>query len=247
MSDKEMFPYIEKPETSDGPFLSDSLNLQDLYEQCVQELGLQQNKRDQLIAFYLTITGLVSTYLFSSEISLLIKCLVFFALFVIGYMWLTVILRYRTYKEVYWLCCKTLSGLFSVERSKIDKPLLQHKFYATMEKCAKTAKIYENGKSSLWKLIWKNHTSAEYIMFMTLAVLAGFCGTMGIILVMNMCALSWPYYFIAAAVFLAFLFLETIRYNKEIIKTYEVLKSKTNDSFNGIFEKAWFLHFFVGK
>ncbi len=36
-----------------------SMNLDNCYEQTVAELGLQQSKRDQIIAFYLTILGIV--------------------------------------------------------------------------------------------------------------------------------------------------------------------------------------------
>lgn len=238
---EKTFPYIMPPEEAQAPFLDESLDLMSVYAHCTAELTLQQSKRDQLIAFYLTITGLVATYLFSASLSPAVRSLIFLGLFVIGCMWLTVILRYRIYKEVYWLACRTITCLHSIDRSCIDKARLQHTFYAVMVKCAKGIPLDAGGKPRLWAYVWKNHTSAEYIMFMTLALLAGLCGALGLALLLPW---GWLSYMLAAVLLIAFLLLQTRHYNDALISLHAVTRDHLDSSFNRAFAKAWQIHFF---
>ena len=138
MSDNKKFPHINPQKEPTPPLLNKDLDLQKIHSECMKELALQQSKRDQLIAFYLTITGLVSAYLFSSDLNPAVRILIFFALFVLGCIWSVITIRYKVYKEVYWMSCKTISSLFSADREQIDKAYVQHIFYCVIKKCYKS-------------------------------------------------------------------------------------------------------------
>ncbi len=247
MSDKnELFPYIDPPKETNPPILNKEIDLQEIHAECVEELSLQQSKRDQLIAFYLTITGLVSAYLFASDISPVVRILIFFVLFVLGCIWSAITIRYKVYKEIYWMSCKTISSLFSMDREKIDKPCLQHLFYMVLKKCYKSVPKDENtNKPNLIKFIIKNLTSAEYLMFLTIVLLTATSGAGGMFFLFY--SLKLPVLgCISAALFLIlFILYQTVSYNKAALSVFKVMQDGLNSSFNKVFEKAWFLHFFA--
>ncbi len=238
------FPYVNLPDHPQPPYLDENLDLQKLFEHCSQELTLQQSKRDQLIAFYLTISGLLTTYLFSGQISAMLRGLIFMGLFLLGCLWLTVILRYRIYKEVYWLCCRTISSLYSADRSHIDKALLQHHFYASMCKCAKSIPLNSKGRPRLVSFAWKNRSSAEYVMFATLVLLTSICGSLGLMLLLQPLNWGWGTWVLLGICEVCFLSGQTLHYNKEILAVYDVTRDQLDSSFNKVFKKAWQLHMF---
>lgn len=247
MMEVKKFDYIDNPHEEKIRILDKNLDLQEIYSQCVQELSLQQSKRDQLIAFYLTITGLVSTYLFSADVGFLIRTAIFFGLFIIGCIWSTIAIRYKIYKDIYWMCCKTVSSLFSADREKIDKPYLQHTFYNVIKKCYKSVEKYEgkeNGKPKFFKFVVKNLTSAEFLMFLTLALLSAMSGAAFVLSILLYLELGWISYVITAVLSIVFLFLQTVNYNKAAISVYNVVIDQSDKTFNKVFEKAWLLHFF---
>ncbi len=245
MKDKK-FPYITPPEETKPPILNKDLDLQEIYSECVRELGLQQSKRDQLIAFYLTITGLVSAYLFSSNINPIVRILIFFALFIIGCFWSTITIRYKVYKEIYWISCKTISSLFSVDRDKIDKAYVQHTFYCVIKKCYKSIPKDESGeKPNLFRFITKNFTSAEYLMFLTIVLLTAASGGAGLFFSLYTIKLPVCGLILALIFLISFIFYQTIQYNKAALSVFKVMQDELNSSFNKVFEKAWHLHFFA--
>lgn len=237
------------------PFLDPGLNLQELFDKCSSELTAQQSKRDQLIAFYLTLSGLVASYVFAEVKIAWIQAAVCLILAVLGYMWITVILRYRIYKEAYWIACRTVNSLFTVYKTKIDKAVLQHLFYKTMVKCggsyyraADTVKRKQVASrvpmATLWRAICKNMGSAEYLLFMTMALLNGCCIALAAILPHYQLSQAWICYHAAGVLGVAFLIWQTVRYNNALCKCYAVLWTGYNDDFNAVFQKAWQLHFF---
>ncbi len=247
MSDKnKLFPYIDAPKKTTPPLLNKDLDLQEIHAECMQELALQQSKRDQLIAFYLTITGLVSAYLFSSGINPVVRILIFLALFVLGCIWSAITIRYKVYKEVYWMSCKTVSSLFSVDREKIDKPYLQYIFYTVLKKCYKSVPKDKSGnKPNLIKFIIKNLTSAEYLMFLTIVLLTAIAGGAGLFFILWELKLPVLGYILVSLFFIAFVTYQTVAYNKAALSVFKVLEDSLNSSFNKVFEKAWLLHFFA--
>ncbi len=245
--DSEKFKYIELPETHIPPYLNDDVDLQEMHAQCTQELTLQQSKRDQLIAFYLTITGLVSTYLFSEKVNLGICAVIFFILFLVGFIWSTVIIRYKVYKDAYWVCCKTISSLYCVEREIIDKAYVQHTFYKAIEKSYKDIprKKHDETRPSLIKNIKKNFTSAEFLMFLTLALLSALSGGAFLFFLSNILNWGWIGHLMSVLLVVVFIAWQISSYNKAALSVYKVVIDKLDSSFSKTFKKAWFLHFFI--
>ena len=61
--------YIQERIPKDSYDPDGSMDLDNTYGQAVSELGLQQSKRDQIIAFYLTILGLVAPSVIGMDVS----------------------------------------------------------------------------------------------------------------------------------------------------------------------------------
>lgn len=238
------FPYTERPVPHE-PFLREDINLQAIFDSLQSEMTLQQNKRDQIIAFYLTALGLLSTFLFSADIHPLIRVGVFSIAFIIGHFWSTVILRYRIYKESYWIALRTVSCLFSEDRAKIDKGLIQHLYYKCMEKNFKDNISTERNRINERKVRKGNRSSAEYLMFLTLAFLTALAGGMILLMIFIFLKVSlWISIPIGLAFVLFYIFLARYQYSKELSKFYLVLIDGENSSFNRAFKKAWQLHLF---
>ena len=127
-------PEIQELLQNNAPKIDAEVDLQELFSACHQELTEQQRKRDQLIAFYLTLAGILISVAFADFATAAYKIWIFAFLALLGFGWTVVILRYRIYKEVYWITCRTISALYTVERDKISKELIQAIFYRTMEK-----------------------------------------------------------------------------------------------------------------
>ena len=116
-------------------------NWENLYEHAHSELSLQQSKRDQIISLYLAVFTFLLPFVISLEgIAMNLKGLIFIGIGIIGLILAPVIIRYRVYKEIYWLCCQTLTQLMNYESKEVDKELVQHLFY----KC-----ITQRGKATL--------------------------------------------------------------------------------------------------
>ncbi len=138
-SKKFRYTTLESDNASASAHLSDKINLQELFNICNTELGLQQTKRDQIIVLYLTICSLVSSIMLSDNVTISTpaKSGIFGLLFILGMIGLGVVSRYRIYKEVYWISCHTISNLYSVDITKIDKAMIQYKFYQCLRKSGK--------------------------------------------------------------------------------------------------------------
>ena len=246
MSDNKKFPHINPQKEPTPPILNKDLDLQEIHAECMKELALQQSKRDQLIAFYLTITGLVSAYLFSSDLNPAVRILIFFALFVLGCIWSVITIRYKVYKEVYWMSCKTISSLFSADREQIDKAYIQHIFYCVIKKCYKSVPKDKSGKKpNLFKFIIKNLSSAEYLMFLTIVLLTATSGAGGLFFLFYSLNLPVLGCILVALFLILFISYQTISYNKAALSVFKVMQDELNSSFNKVFEKAWLLHFFA--
>ncbi len=114
------------------------VNLDEMYARTVAEMTLQQTKRDQIIASYLTVLSLVtSVAVASKDITAPMRGGFFLAAGAIGILLALIIIRYRVYKEAYWLCCQTLSVMFGYKKEDINKELIQDIYRATMLKKGK--------------------------------------------------------------------------------------------------------------
>jgi len=207
-------------------------DLTSLYENAHDELTLQQTKRDQIIAFYLTLVSLVIPLSYSIEgLTPQTIAALFVGLFVIGAILGIVIIRYKVYKEVYWASCQTISQLFNYDQEKIDKSLVQSIFFEVLKK-------KDPAKNGRIKGAWKCLFSAETLMFeihmiMTMACLglATYMTTRGSLLT-----------FILILVF--FISMQFV-YFASYFRVFSVCRTNQDADFNYAFGKAWFLHFYI--
>ena len=102
-----------------------------IYDKAIAELGLQQTKRDQLITIYIALYAfLVPAILETQKISLSAQGWIFLACSILGVLFAVVIIRYRVYKEIYWLCCQSITTLMGYEKEKLNKSFFRA-FYRT--------------------------------------------------------------------------------------------------------------------
>lgn len=228
--------------------------LSEIYERAHTELSLQQSKRDQIITIYLALCSFLLPFALGEElISFQLKGLIFAVLGVIGIFFALSVIRYREYKEVYWLCCQSITVLQSFEQDAIDKDVVQSTFHHCLEKKGKKylcdAKLGKKINRRLF--VKKNLFSAETMQFAIISLMAAFISGLGAALMCN-------YGFtvnaiVGAAVGLLVFFLLIMLYFRTCISVYKALEygdrsdedlKKRDQAFNKAFNKAWFLHFY---
>ena len=223
---------------------SNSLDLTVLYKHSHDELNLQQSKRDQIISLYLTICTIAGPLVFSYSFDWRYKGIIFLALGFIGTLLAVIVIRYKIYKEVYWTCCQTLSQLMRYDPDKIDKKLIQDKFLSVLTLRGKKYVEEKNGKKVFlsFKFFKSNLFSAETLMYVVLIFIVAMMSGVGIGLVLLFNRTVGIAVGIGFGAFMfVILLLQFFRQNK---KLYRVLVDGENDSFNSVFEKAWFLYFY---
>ncbi len=232
------------------------IDLEALYERCVEELGLQQTKRDQIITVFLgLVTFLVPLALNINQVSWAAKGWIFLAVTMVGALFSLVIARYRVYKEIYWLCCQSITVLHSMHMDRMDKPAVQAVFYGVLKKkgtsyCIKEEVKYEGSdqyeerlRFSRWLYLKKNIFSAETMYFLIHSLITALLLGLSIALILP---LSTALSVICAIVVGVLLLVGLLAfYFHECIKVYGVLIDEKDSSFNFAFKSAWFLHFFV--
>lgn len=220
-------------------------HLEQAYGLCVNELGLQQTKRDQIIAFYIAIISFVIPAIIDLSVATSIKGLSFLALFILGIMLSWVVVRYRVYKEVYWITSRVLKQLYNFEKEKINKELVQHMFYRNLKKSMQSVFVYrkkDKTKVSRWGTYRKNLYSSETILFHIPVLISSVVLWIGVYMLLY----DFPYYREAVASVLALtnLLYFTIHYYKQLTTIYNAVFDENDEaSFNAVFGKAWFLHF----
>ena len=218
------------------------IDLQQHYDKAFSELGLQQSKRDQLVTIYLAFLALIVPLCLKSESGLPSFAVgaMFMACALVGAIFSAIIVRYRVYKEIYWLCCQTISSLYMIELEKRTKETVQTVFYDTLMKKAKDFKG-KSKKFSSYVYVKKSIFSAETLYYVIVALLTSVMVTLGGIFLF-----TFKGKLIVSILLSLFLFLRLMhKYFKECVKVYSVAKDGTDKSFNVAFKKAWFLHFFL--
>ena len=221
-----------------------NMRLDKTYEMCVHELGLQQSKRDQIIAFYIGLVSFVLPTIININLNKYARVTGFLALYILGSMLAQVVVRYRIYKEIYWITCRTITQFYSFHQEKINKELVQHIFYKTMKKNASTVLVFQKGKETkvnTWKSYCKILNSAETILYEVLVLMSSLVLWVGIFMLIGS-----GMYGIGAATILVFI--NYIHWNfyyyKHLTKIYDVIIDGKDASFNATYAKAWFLHSF---
>ena len=240
---KRLFPPIGEEQKKDH--LEIDLNAH--YERAYAELGLQQTKRDQIITLYLAMFSFLIPFALSMEgLGWKVKGLIFLATAIVGILFSFVIVRYRVYKEVYWLCCQSLTVLHGIRTELLNKETIQQVYYNTIYKKGKGFFVTgAEGKTAFSRKLYvkKNLFSSETIYFFIHAFITAliFGLSMGLIAETAMGARILLGAGSAAVLFL----LLGAEYFSECIKVYAVLIDGEESSFNRTFSKAWFLHFYA--
>ncbi len=222
-------------------------DLNTIYEKCIEEMTLQQAKRDQIITIYLAMFSFIVPFALSTEqLNLFAKGLVFLAIAIIGFAFSLIIVRYRMYKESYWLCCQALTNLMGLQRKALKKKVIQKVYYTCLWKKGKSYLIGTGSKKkfSKWLFFKKNVFSGETIYCLLHSFIVSILFGMSIFLML----FENPFCVIYAAISGALLFLlQNYFYFHHLLEVYNVLVDGKNDSFNKTFGKAWFLHMYIDE
>lgn len=230
-------------------------NLEYLYDKTYAEMSLQQSKRDQIITIYLALFSFLIPFALGQEaIDWQTKGFLFLAAGIIGVFFSLICIRYRIYKEAYWLACQTITVLMNFKSEEVDKELIQKSFYHCLKKKGKgyTVKIGERNVWKTSKFVKKNLFSAETMHFMIIDLMASIIFGLGAGLIFSV-AVCWKL-LIGIVGGVGLFLLLTRKYFVGLGKIYGVAKlkysQKTADkkekdgAFNVAFSKAWTLHLY---
>lgn len=232
-------------------------DLKTLYVQACRELTLQQDKRDKTISIYVAVIAFLVPFLFSKETTTLEGFRMTFAGWVlviaglIGVFFSLSVVRYRIYKEVYWITCSVIAQMQNLSEQFFQKKYIQGLFLHCMEKKWRDfvegydeALQYEETSPKLkvkyCYLIWKSYNSAEFYMFASIALIASALIGFGLGLVFNASGLTWPFIVVGVAVLGGLCW----AYFHGLAHVFRYLSDHQRDSFNFSFGKAWFLHIY---
>ena len=231
-------------------------DLNGIYEHAHSELSLQQSKRDQIITIYLALCSLLLPFALGEKIIITeMKGVIFLILGIVGVLFSFITVRYREYKEVYWLCCQSLTVLLSFKTEEMDKALVQRVFYHCLRKKGKGYLVEKRCGIVMNRrqYVKKNIFSSETLHFAIVNLMCSFISGLGIALVLT--CLPVMNIIIALAVgILIFIYLFTV-YFGTCLKVYGSLEERRregdaerrNKAFNKAFSKAWFLHFYYDE
>ena len=223
----------------------------ELYQQCVTEIGIQQSKRDQIIAFFIAVCSFVIPAVLEIEnIGNAGRGACFFFLFFLGAMLCRVVARYRIYKEVYWLAVRTISKLFGLKRECVNKEVVQQCFAESMRKSFKKTVVFRTNKKdqqkpNLWKTLRLNRGSAELILFKVIVLMTGVLAFLSVCELGALLQLPPLVVLVAGAVVLGVVyFWMCMMFCRMLFEIYRYCVDNEKESFNKTYSKAWFLHLF---
>lgn len=217
-------------------------NINTMYQRVFEELAAQQTKRDQLITIYLAAFAFIVPALLSAEkLDLLYKGIIFMGLGLIGFLFSLIIIRYRKYKEVYWVCCRTLNVMMTLNQENWTKENIQKIFYACLQKRIK--KYIENDQFDMPKFVKRNIFSGETLYLIINAFISS--GVLGLGLGIALNTAMWIKIVSGIALGLVALILSVAIYFITLKNIYNVCVDGLEESFNSTYNDAWFLHFFI--
>lgn len=242
--------------TKDDLKTQNGVDLTNLYERAHIELTLQQTKRDQIITLFFSIFSLLVPLALSlNSIPYFAKGFTFLVVGIIGIIFSVIVIRYRIYKEVYWLCCETITCMMNVDDTKLTKSMVQTLYYNCLKKKGKNycIEIPNDKGTSEKELKWdfglyvkKNIFSSETLHYVIIVLLTTILLGLGAFLSLyGLDTYLWVMITVSVAIgLIAFIWLFLLYFYKCQV-VYSVLKYKTHSAFNKAFEKAWFLHNYV--
>ena len=218
-----------------------------LFERTHQELSLQQSKRDQIITIYLALCSFIMPFVLGEDyIKTQMKGIIFIVVAIIGVLFSLIAIRYREYKEVYWLCCQSITVLQNFKSEEINKDLIQRTFFHCLHKKGK-----KTASMSFVQYAKANIFSAETMHFIIIDLMTSFIAALGIIMLLEDLAKIKIVIGIIGA--LIIFVVQLFYYFYVCRKVYSVIKminqnqeiKKREDAFNRVFKKAWFLHMYI--
>lgn len=227
------------------------VDINDLYQRVTEELTLQQSKRDQLLMIYMAAFAFIVPALISEKgVSPILSGCIFIGLGFIGFLFSMIVIRYRKYKEAYWICCRTLTVMMTLDKTEWTEKNIQAIYYMCL--CKKVSKYIKadptkaSGKRfRFWKYSWKNLNSGETLYLVILGLIAGSVLGMGVgILLPGTMWLKVTTGIVSGAVLCL---VAIYQYFKTLAGVYKVCADGLEKSFNNPFGDAWFLHFFVDE
>lgn len=221
------------------------MDLNSCYEQTVAELGLQQSKRDQIIAFYLTILGFVIPSVIELNVGNVPRGIAFFAMYFIGVMLCHVILRYRIYKEVYWVACRVITQMCNIKPEYRNRDIIYTLFFSGLKKnmSAIVTKNKKN-KNSVLKSFKRQLNSAETLLFETLVLFSTFVGGIGAWYLMEESKIAALF---ALVLLVYFLIRLNYKYATRLMSLYRCVDTERIEDLESTFSKAWMLHCYVDE
>lgn len=247
-------PKFEEFELTPDLFDSNrAVDFEDLYRLCTAELTLQQSKRDQIIAFYVAIAGFLIPTAYDLDWSVWFLGAAFALVAFIGAMLCRVVVRYRVYKEVYWVTSRTIATLMRARPERLEKAFVQKVFAMNLRKSMPSVIVCKYKERDGVRIptricrlatVIKQQNSAESMLYTVLVVmtavsafLAGYTLCGGIPTVP-----SWLPAATGALVFLLVFYLAVRSYTRSLNDIYTFCFDNTDASFNKVYAKAWFLH-----
>ena len=222
-----------------------SFDLDKLYVLVNDEMALQQKKRDQIITLYLAmITFFVPFTIELSGVMAAVKGFLFLFLSVIGVVLGLIMIRYRVYKEVYWIALRALSQLKNYPTEAIDKCLVQSVYFKSLTKIAGKFADKQKKKIKRFKLAKAVFFSAETLYFVLQAFVSSAILAVACIFLMETVP-PLPKYLAVVGVGLVTFVLQYFRYVGALSKVYlAAADPESSAAFNYGFSKAWHLHFY---
>lgn len=257
---------LNKPKSESWKRSRANMKLNELYSMCVTEIGIQQSKRDQILALYIAFLGIGATGLqtvFSDDkivYDLMLEAGGFIIIAFVGIMLSLVVVRYRVYKEIYWVTSRVILQLYHVNREDINKEVVQSIFKYNLRKNMPSVIVAKKNsnknddivKIDVFKTLRKIANSSESLLFVLQAALTAFSLGLGVGF-----GTFYIHHFVKyslgigiAAFLIAFVLLIRVYYIRlvEVYKCFcEEDESKARSHFNRSFHKAWFIHFYIDE
>lgn len=215
-----------------------------LYEQSCSELALQQEKRDYIVKSYILLISVIVPLIISlgEKITPFHTGAILLMVGLTGYVFSLIIIRYRAYKESYWITSIAITQLCNLEPQSLTKHNIQAMFYRCLKKKWMKCVKEKNGvrKVDYAELVSSTFFSAETLMFMVVAFFSSVISGLGLDFMLGI-----RFRIIISIGFAAVLFIRLLfRYYLYLKNVFMVLVDGTSESFNFAFSKAWLLHFY---
>ncbi len=231
-------PKTEKEKAKD-------IDIDTIYGFTNDELSLQQKKRDQIITLYLAmITFFIPFTIELTSVTHLVKGIMFLFLSVIGLILGLIVMRYRIYKEVYWIALRTLSQLKNYPNEQMNKSLVQSLYYMSLCKIANKFVDKKKEKIKFLKLAKSSFFSAETLYFVLISFVSSAILAVALIFMLKTLPDTTRYTIAVCASIFTFIS-EYSKYTQALASVYAAAARPHDEkAFNKGFSKAWHLHFY---